>query len=55
MASLGSKVLQTRSVELAMVHRMRVRVLSSFVAPDSHAAGAAGDVGRDRHHHLQRG
>ena len=34
MASLGSKVLQTRSVELAMVHRMRVRVLSSFVAPD---------------------
>jgi aspartate kinase len=35
MASLGSKVLQTRSVELAMVHRMRVRVLSSFVAPDA--------------------
>jgi aspartate kinase len=33
MASLGSKVLQTRSVELAMVHRMRVRVLSSFAAP----------------------
>ena len=35
MASLGSKVLQTRSVELAMVHRMRVRVLSSFVEPDA--------------------
>jgi len=34
MASLGSKVLQTRSVELAMVHRMRVRVLSSFVPPE---------------------
>ncbi|MGD9785315.1 MAG: aspartate kinase [Hyphomicrobiaceae bacterium] len=34
MASLGSKVLQTRSVELAMVHRVRVRVLSSFVPPD---------------------
>jgi len=34
MASLGSKVLQTRSVELAMVHRMRTRVLSSFVAPE---------------------
>jgi aspartate kinase len=33
MASQGSKVLQTRSVELAMVHGMRVRVLSSFVAP----------------------
>jgi aspartate kinase len=35
MASLGSKVLQTRSVELAMVHRMPVRVLSSFVAPEA--------------------
>jgi aspartate kinase len=35
MASLGSKVLQTRSVELAMVHAMRVRVLSSFVAPEA--------------------
>ncbi|MBS0243373.1 MAG: aspartate kinase, partial [Proteobacteria bacterium] len=34
MASLGSKVLQTRSVELAMVYRMRTRVLSSFVPPD---------------------
>ena len=34
MASLGSKVLQTRSVELAMVHKMRVRVLSSFVTPE---------------------
>lgn len=30
MASLGAKVLQTRSVELAMNHRVRVRVLSSF-------------------------
>jgi aspartate kinase len=35
MASLGSKVLQTRSVELAMVHRMRLRVLSSFVPPEN--------------------
>ena len=35
MASLGSKVLQTRSVELAMVNRMRVRVLSSFVVPEA--------------------
>ncbi len=35
MASLGSKVLQTRSVELAMVHRVRTRVLSSFVAPEA--------------------
>jgi aspartate kinase len=35
MASLGSKVLQTRSVELAMVYKMKTRVLSSFVAPDA--------------------
>jgi len=30
MASLGAKVLQTRSVEMAMVHGVRVSVLSSF-------------------------
>ncbi|MEQ8823869.1 MAG: aspartate kinase [Filomicrobium sp.] len=35
MASLGSKVLQTRSVELAMVYGMRLRVLSSFADPES--------------------
>jgi aspartate kinase len=33
MASLGAKVLQTRSVELAMAQRVKVRVLSSFVEP----------------------
>ncbi|HYE47618.1 MAG TPA: aspartate kinase [Caulobacter sp.] len=33
MASLGAKVLQTRSVEMAMAHRVPVRVLSSFVEP----------------------
>jgi aspartate kinase len=30
LASLGAKVLQTRSVEMAMNHRVRVQVLSSF-------------------------
>ncbi len=30
MASLGAKVLQTRSVEMAMKHRVRVQVLSAF-------------------------
>ena len=30
LASLGAKVLQTRSVELAMNHRVRLQVLSSF-------------------------
>ncbi len=34
MASLGAKVLQTRSVELAMNHNVPVRVLSSFVGAD---------------------
>ena len=33
MASLGAKVLQTRSVEMAMAHRVRLRVLSSFAEP----------------------
>ncbi|MDR3497709.1 MAG: aspartate kinase [Parvibaculum sp.] len=35
MASLGAKVLQTRSVELAMVYRVRLQVRSSFDAPDA--------------------
>src|SRR3546814_11313940 len=30
LASQGAKVLQTRSVEMAMKHRVRVQVLSSF-------------------------
>ncbi len=33
MASLGAKVLQTRSVELAMAKQVPVRVLSSFIEP----------------------
>lgn len=35
MASLGAKVLQTRSVELAMVHNVRLLVRSSFDDPDA--------------------
>ncbi|MBI5162315.1 MAG: aspartate kinase, partial [Magnetospirillum sp.] len=31
LASVGAKVLQTRSVEMAMKHRVRVQVLSSFI------------------------
>ena len=30
LASLGAKVLQTRSVEVAMIHKVRTQVLSSF-------------------------
>jgi aspartate kinase len=40
LASLGAKVLQTRSVEMAMNHRVRVQVLSSFAkAPGSDLPG----------------
>ncbi|MHA1523642.1 MAG: aspartate kinase [Alphaproteobacteria bacterium] len=35
MASSGAKVLQTRSVELAKVHKVRLRVRSTFEAPDA--------------------
>ncbi len=35
LASVGAKVLQTRSVGLAMKERVRVQVLSSFTAPDA--------------------
>ena len=51
MASLGAKVLQIRSVELAMVHRVRIFVRSSFDGPediDPHGNAA-------RHPHLRRG
>ena len=41
LASVGAKVLQTRSVELAMKERVRVRVLSSF-AESAEDAGAGG-------------
>jgi aspartate kinase len=40
MASLGARVLQSRSVELAMAQRVPLRVLSSFVEP-----GASENVG----------
>lgn len=38
MASLGAKVLQTRSVELAMAHNVRLQVRSSFDAPEACAS-----------------
>ena len=39
MASLGAKVLQTRSVEMAMNHRVPIRVLSSFAEPGDDNTG----------------
>ena len=43
MASLGSKVLQVRSVELAMVHGVRTLVRSSFDDPENERLGADGE------------
>ncbi|MDQ4060300.1 MAG: aspartate kinase, partial [Pseudomonadota bacterium] len=45
MASLGAKVLQTRSVELAMNHNVRVLVRSSFDPPDGPQPGEPGATG----------
>ena len=42
MASLGAKVMQVRSVEMAMVHKVRVFVRSSFDAPDAIQSGPDG-------------
>jgi aspartate kinase len=39
MASLGAKVLHSRSVEMAMAHNVRVRVLSSFTEPGDNSDG----------------
>ena len=39
LASLGAKVLQVRSVELAMVHKVRTFVRSSFAEPDAPGMG----------------
>ena len=43
MASLGSKVLQVRSVELAMVHKVRTFVRSSFEDPNNTKTQPNGD------------
>ena len=43
MASLGAKVLQVRSVELAMVHGVRTFVRSSFEDPETIDSSSAGD------------
>ena len=51
MASLGAKVMQVRSIELAMVHNVRIFVRSSFDKPediDPHLEPAA------RHADLRR-
>jgi len=45
MASQGAKVLQTRSVELAMQRGVRILVRSSFDAPDLNGRASAEDCG----------
>ena len=44
MASLGAKVLQTRSVEMAMAHQVPVRVLSSFTEPGQADPSTTGTI-----------
>jgi len=48
LASLGAKVLQTRSVEMAMKHRVPVQVLSSFVEATGSALPGTLLVDEDR-------
>ena len=50
MASLGSKVLQIRSVEFAGKYKVKLRVLSSFEDPGVDVAGHADHVRGRRHH-----
>jgi aspartate kinase len=45
LASLGAKVLQTRSVELAMRYKVRLRVLSSFEDTDENSGTLVCDEG----------
>src|SRR6202789_2771597 len=52
MASLGARVLQTRSVELAMAQRVPLRVLSSFVYPG--AAENAGTIVCDEEEIMEK-
>ncbi len=46
MASQGAKVLQTRSVEIAMKHKVRLSVRSSFDDPEKVPPAGAGDLNR---------
>ena len=51
MASLGAKVLQTRSVEMAMKHRVRLQVLSAF--DDTIGSDEAGTILTDEDEALE--
>ena len=51
LASLGAKVLQTRSVELAMLHKMPLRVLSSF---DERTTPESGTIVCDEEEIMER-
>jgi len=52
MASLGAKVLHTRSVEMAMAHGVHVRVLSSFIEPGE--SGGQGTIVCDEEEILEK-
>jgi aspartate kinase len=53
LASLGAKVLQTRSVELAMRYKVKLRVLSSFEA-EGNETGRHPCLPRGGHHGIER-
>jgi aspartate kinase len=54
MASLGAKVLQTRSVELAMLRRVRVQVRSSFDPPEAVGEAVPGTLVCDEEEILEQ-
>ena len=54
LASVGAKVLQTRSVGLAMKERVRVQVLSSFVDEEGHAEPGTLIVGDEEVNDMER-
>jgi aspartate kinase len=54
MASLGAKVLHSRSVEMAMAHRVEVRVLSSFIEPGAADGNGTGTIVCDEEEIMEK-
>jgi len=54
MASLGAKVLHSRSVEMAMAHGVPVRVLSSFIEPGQGDSNGTGTIVCDEEEIMEK-
>jgi aspartate kinase len=54
MASLGAKVLHSRSVEMAMAHGVPVRVLSSFIEPGQGDGNGTGTIVCDEEEIMEK-